>query len=269
VCIAGARWVVRFITCYLRTPDIVLSIFLLRKLGLQYDDLLAGFDVVYFFDIFVCFRLRSYGPALHTFCKSKNIDKAFEVDEHMVAAGVQPEEGELEALLKLTVDAGLEDKVYSLLHRIRTTVRGLSPSTASVVKQWFESSAGASAGRTKWDALPNPETVKAAYESRGGGWHGLGWLGRGSWEVKPSALDASGVCRECGEQLVTIDIDPKETELFAKSLSELACQRESKNNEFKKFQVLRKHEVYLLLGERWVHTEFVELIVNFRNNHVN
>ncbi|KAG0605932.1 hypothetical protein M758_9G099400 [Ceratodon purpureus] len=181
-------------------------------------------------------RLRSYGPALHTFCKSKNIEKAFEVDEHMLAAGVQPEEGELEALLKLTVDAGLEDKVYSLLHRIRTTVRGLSPSTAAVVKQWFESSAGASAGSSKWDTLPNSETLKAAYESRGGGWHGLGWIGRGSWEVKPSVLDASGVCRECGEQLVTIDIDPKETEMFAKSLSELACQREGKNNEFKKFQ---------------------------------
>lgn len=166
----------------------------------------------------------------------------------MLAAGVQPEEGELGALLKLTVDAYLEDKVYSLLHRIRSTVRGLSPSTAGVVKQWFESSAGANAGRSKWDALPNAETLKAAYESRGGGWHGLGWLGCGSWEVKSSVLNTSGVCRECGEQLVTIDIDPKETELFAKSLSELACHRESKNNEFKKFQVLQRHEVYRRLG---------------------
>lgn len=181
-------------------------------------------------------RLRSYSPALHTYCKLKNIEKAFEVDEHMLAAGVQPEESELEALLKLTADAGLEDKVYPLLHRIRTTVRGLSPSTAGVVQQWFESSAGANAGKSNWNSLPSQETVKAAYESRGGGWHGLGWLGRGSWEVKPSELDANGVCQECGEQLVTIDIDPKETVMFAKSLSELACQREGKSNEFKKFQ---------------------------------
>jgi proteinaceous RNase P len=155
----------------------------------------------------------------------------------MQSAGVRPEESELEALLTLSADAGLEDKVYSILHRIRTTVRGLSPSTAGVIQQWFESSTGAKAGSSKSGTLPSQDTVKAAYESRGGGWHGLGWLGCGSWEVKSSILDASGVCQECGEQLVTIDIDPKETEMFAKSLSELACQRESKNNEFKKFQV--------------------------------
>lgn len=157
----------------------------------------------------------------------------------MQSAGVRPEESELEALLTLSANAGLEDKFYSLLHRLRTTVRGLSPSTAGVIKQWFESSAGANVGSSNWDTLPSQEKVKLAYESRGGGWHGLGWLGRGSWEVKSSILDASGVCQECGEQLVTIDIDPKETETFAKSLSELACQRESKNNEFKKFQVFR------------------------------
>lgn len=191
--------------------------------------------------MFMCCRLRSYSPALHTYCKLKNVSKAFEVDSHMQAAGVRPEEPELEALLTLSADAGLEDKVYSILHRIRTTVRGLSASTAGVIKHWFESNKGANVGSS---SLPSHETVKAAYESRGGGWHGLGWLGRGSWDVKSSLLDASGVCQECGEQLVTIDIDPKETDLFAKSLSELACQRESKNNEFKKFQVL----IFLVLA---------------------
>jgi proteinaceous RNase P len=35
---------------------------------------------------------------------------------------------------------------------------------------------------------------------------------------------------------VTIDIDPRETEMFAESLFTLACQREAKNNEFRKFQ---------------------------------
>nr|BAP69208.1 pentatricopeptide repeat protein [Physcomitrium patens] len=187
-------------------------------------------------------RLRSYSPALHIYCKLKNFEKAFEVEEHMLAAGVQAEESELEALLQLATDFGLEYKVYSLLHRIRTTVRGLSPSCAGVVQQWFESSPAASAGKSNWDSLPSPKTVKAAYESRGGGWHGLGWLGRGNWEVKSSVLDTGGVCQECGQQLVTIDIDPNETEMFAKSLSELACQREGKNNEFKKFQAwLNRH----------------------------
>jgi proteinaceous RNase P len=31
--------------------------------------------------------------------------------------------------------------------------------------------------------------VKEAVERGGGGWHGLGWLGKGSWEVKSSQLD--------------------------------------------------------------------------------
>ncbi len=36
---------------------------------------------------------------------------------------------------------------------------------------------------------------------------------------------------------MTIDIDPRETEMFAESLFTLACQREAKNDEFRKFQV--------------------------------
>jgi len=36
---------------------------------------------------------------------------------------------------------------------------------------------------------------------------------------------------------VSMDIDPRETEMFAESLFMLACQREAKNNEFRKFQV--------------------------------
>lgn len=163
--------------------------------------------------------------------------KAFEVDEHMKEAGVALEESELEALLKLSVDAGLDDKVYSLMHRFRTAVRDVSPSVVAAIEQWFTSSAAASAGKSNWDTLPSPDTVRAAAESCGGGWHGLGWLGKGSWEVKPSVVDGRGVCQECGEQLVTIDLDPQETEMFAQSLSKLACQREAKNNEFKKFQV--------------------------------
>jgi proteinaceous RNase P len=167
----------------------------------------------------------------------KVVDKAFEVDEHMRAAGVQPEEAELEALLKLSVEMGLEEKVYSLLHRLRTTVREFSASTVGVVEQWFSSSAAENAGKSKWANLPGTDLVKEAVQRGGGGWHGLGWLGKGSWEVKSSQLDKEGVCQTCGEHLVTIDIDPRETEMFAESLFTLACQREAKNNEFRKFQV--------------------------------
>ncbi|CAM6027545.1 unnamed protein product [Sphagnum balticum] len=181
-------------------------------------------------------RLRSYSPALYTYCKHKIADKAFEVDEHMRAAGVRPEEAELEALLKLSVELGLEDKVYSLLHRLRATVREVSASTVGVVQQWFTSTAAVNAGKLNWSNLPQTDAVKEAVEKGGGGWHGLGWLGKGPWEVNTSQLDEKGVCQTCGEQLVTIDLDPRETEMFAESLFKLACQREAKNNEFRKFQ---------------------------------
>lgn len=75
------------------------------------------------------------------------------------------------------------------------------------------------------------------FVSGGGGWHGLGWLGKGKWDIAVSHLDKRGVCNLCREKLVTIDIDPKDTDMFAESLSKLACQREAKNNEFKRFQV--------------------------------
>ena len=41
-------------------------------------------------------------------------------------------------------------------------------------------------------------------------------------------MDEAGVCQSCGEKLVGIDIDPRETENFASSLTKLACQREVK-----------------------------------------
>lgn len=182
-------------------------------------------------------RLRSYSPALNTFCKLGAVDKAFEVDAHMRAAGVHFEEDELVALLKLSVVMGLEDKVYSLLHRLRTAVSELCPSTLKIIEQWFDSDTAANAGVLNWEVLPGSETVKEAISSCGGGWHGLGWLGTGAWQMKPTTLENDGFCHECGEQLVVIDINPQETEIFAESLWTLACKREVKNDEFKRFQV--------------------------------
>ena len=66
--------------------------------------------------------------------------------------------------------------------------------------------------------------------------YGQGWLGNGQWSIGRSEMDKNGACRRCGERLVCIDIDPSETENFAKSLTELACKREVKD-DFVMFQV--------------------------------
>ncbi|CBI21803.3 unnamed protein product, partial [Vitis vinifera] len=50
-----------------------------------------------------------------------------------------------------------------------------------------------------------------------------------------AGMDEAGVCQSCGEKLVGIDIDPRETENFASSLTKLACQREVKA-DFVQFQ---------------------------------
>ena len=162
----------------------------------------------------------------------------------MRAAGIYLEEDELVALLKLSVDKGLEDKVYSLLHRLRTTVSELCPSTIKIIEQWFNSDVATNAGILNREVLPGSKTVKEAISSCGGGWHGLGWLGIGAWQMKPTTIENDGVCHECGEQLVVIDINPQETIKFAESLWTLACNREGKNDEFKRFQVCLKTLVH-------------------------
>ncbi|BFI32458.1 proteinaceous RNase P [Marchantia polymorpha subsp. ruderalis] len=179
-------------------------------------------------------KLRSYSPALFTYCKNKAVKEAFEVDAHMVAAGVHPEEPELAALLQLCVDTGLADEVYKLLHRLRVKVRALSPITVATVEQWFSNEAALMAGKDS--QKPDASSVQQAVVASGGGWHGLGWLGEGKWKQNWTKIDDEGVCLSCKEKLVTIDLDPQETENFAQSLFDLACAREAKPNDFKKFQ---------------------------------
>nr|DAD39841.1 TPA_asm: hypothetical protein HUJ06_014164 [Nelumbo nucifera] len=155
-------------------------------------------------------KLRSYGPALFGFCKKGEADKAYEVDAHMVASGVSAEETELAALLQLSANAARGDRVYEILHRLRATVRQVSESTAEILESWFKSDAAAEVGEENWDV----EKVK---------------------EVVRTEMDEKGTCHSCGERLVSIDIDPLETENFASSLSNLACQREVKA-DFNSFQ---------------------------------
>ncbi|XP_008775808.2 proteinaceous RNase P 1, chloroplastic/mitochondrial-like isoform X1 [Phoenix dactylifera] len=176
-------------------------------------------------------RLRSYGPALLVFCNGGDIEKAFEVEKHMLESGIHPEEPELEALLRATVAARRGDKVYYLLHKLRTNVRQVSPPTAELIEAWFKSSTASRVGKRKWDV----KMVAQAIQNGGGGWHGLGWLGKGKWTMAHTNVDADGVCLGCGEKLVTIDLDPIETATFAKSVASIASKRE-RNTNFQKFQ---------------------------------
>ncbi|XVF82676.1 hypothetical protein PTKIN_Ptkin16aG0067600 [Pterospermum kingtungense] len=176
-------------------------------------------------------KLRSYGPALFGFCEKGNAEKGYEVDAHMAESGVTPEEPELSALLKVSIYGKKVDKVYEMLQRLRATVRQVSESTLQIIEDWFKSEDAAKVGAGSWDV----EKIKEAVVARGGGWHGQGWLGNGRWRVVRTKMTKNGVCCSCGEKLVCIDIDPKETENFATKLSELACNREVKA-DFGRFQ---------------------------------
>lgn len=177
-------------------------------------------------------KLRSYGPALYGFCKRGDAAKAYEVDADMIESGLMAEEPELSALLEVSIGSKNADKVYEILHRLRAVVRQVSQSTLEIIEGWFHSDYAKKIGKRNWDA----EKIKEGILLGGGGWHGQGWLGSGKWKVVKTHVDEDGMCLSCGEKLVSIDIDPKETEMFAASLSKLACQKEVKAN-FNHFQV--------------------------------
>ncbi|KAF8397857.1 hypothetical protein HHK36_016782 [Tetracentron sinense] len=177
-------------------------------------------------------RLRSYGPALFAYCQTSEADKAYSVEENMVSMGVHPEESELVVLLKVSSDAGREEKVYSYLQKLRNCARCVNASTAEIIERWFCSSLASIVGSSNWDE----GRVKDLILKNGGGWHGQGWLGKGKWVVCRSNIDSKGLCDSCGEQLVCVDINGSETEKFAQSIASLAMKREVKSN-FRDFQV--------------------------------
>ncbi|XP_010527212.1 PREDICTED: uncharacterized protein LOC104804596 [Tarenaya hassleriana] len=176
-------------------------------------------------------RLRSYAPALSVFCNGGDVEKALMVEKDMLCNGVYPEEPELEAFLRVCIEAGRSDKVYYLLHKLRTTVRSVSQSTAGTIRKWFESRMASRVGKRKWD----PRKVEEAAKNGGGGWHGHGWLGTGKWAVSDTIIGDDGFCKRCGEKLSIIDLDPTETENFAQSVASLARKRD-KNSNFQRFQ---------------------------------
>ncbi|XP_054786220.1 proteinaceous RNase P 1, chloroplastic/mitochondrial-like isoform X2 [Prosopis cineraria] len=176
-------------------------------------------------------RLRSYDPALFAFCNNGDVDKAFSVEKQMLEDGVIPEEPELESLLRVSILAGKTDKVYYVLHKLRTTVREVSSSTADMIISWFKSKQASKVGKRKWDK----RLMKEIIANNGGGWHGQGWLGKGQWKVFHTTIGTDGMCKCCGVHLATIDLDPIETEKFADSVASIAIMRERKSN-FQKFQ---------------------------------
>ncbi|CAN6243897.1 unnamed protein product [Urochloa humidicola] len=182
-------------------------------------------------DLSITPKLRSYGPALTAFCNSGNVEKAFEVEAHMLESGITLEEAELEMLLRVSVVGRRGDKVYYLLHKFRAAVRQVSPSAAQLFEAWFRSPTASKVGKRKWDAA----AIAKAIENNGGGWHGFGWLGRGKWTITRSNINKNGVCLACGGKLTIVDLDPKETEDFATFVAKLAIKRERSSN-FEKFQ---------------------------------
>ncbi|XAR70141.1 Ribonuclease P [Bertholletia excelsa] len=176
-------------------------------------------------------RLRSYDPVLLCYCRKLEADKAYEVEEHMVSMGLRPEETELAMLLKLSAETDKEERVYEYLHKLRGVVGCVNESTANTIEGWFGGAVAAEVGACSWDEIQ----IKEAIMKNGGGWHGMGWLGRGKWGVCRSNVDLDGRCFSCGEQLVCVDTDRAETEKFAESVASLAMEREVQSN-FRNFQ---------------------------------
>ncbi|MCO5568853.1 hypothetical protein L7F22_022554 [Adiantum nelumboides] len=181
-------------------------------------------------------KLRSYGPLLLSLCECNKADKAYEVDNHMISLGVQPDETMLDSLLKVSTLARREDKVYSLLHRLRISVRDLLPTTLQSVEKWFISEHAAFAGKAMQKSQPSSEELRRAMVACGGGSHNLGWLGTGAWQVNRTSMSKIGSCLSCGERLCVVGLDAKDTDDFANCIAKLACNLNKGYQQFPSFQ---------------------------------
>ncbi|CAM8892658.1 unnamed protein product [Rhodiola kirilowii] len=185
-------------------------------------------------------KLRSYDPALLYFCENMQAENAFEVEEHMKLVGVSLEEQEIRALLNVSSGAGKGDRVYHYLHKLRKSVRCVNLETVNAIDDWFKGKAA-----TEVQGMDMDETeIKDAVLKNGGGCHGRGWIGKGSWNVARTEINTDAVCKTCGGKLVCVDIDNMETEKFAQSLASLAIQRESKANFRQFMEWLDHHDDY-------------------------
>lgn len=176
-------------------------------------------------------KLRTYGPALFSFCRNTKAEKAYSVEEHMLSKGISPEEAEITALLEVSAKDGNGERVYSYLQKLRCCVNGIDSPTADALENLFSSELAEEFGSLNWDV----DQVKDAILANGGGFHGLGWLGKGRWQLSRGSITVDGHCSCCGQKLACVDIDQRETEKFADSVSSLAMERETKTN-FRNFQ---------------------------------
>lgn len=176
-------------------------------------------------------KLRTYGPALFTFCRNREAEKAYLVEEHMISKGVSPEEAEIAALMEVSAKDGRGDRVYVYLQKLRSCVDGITLLTVGVLENWFNSGHAVEVGSLNWDV----NQVKDAVSVNGGGFHGLGWLGKGRWKLARGSISVDGHCSCCGLRLACVDIDQRDTEKFAESVASLALERETGAN-FEKFQ---------------------------------
>lgn len=134
--------------------------------------------------------------------------------------------------LKVSAETGKEEKVYAYLHKLRRIVRGVEESTMAIIESWFGGEKAAGVNLVSLDE----DQIKEAAVRNGGGWHGLGWLGKGDWVLQKTNVASDGKCRTCHEQLVCVDTDRAETDKFAQSIASLAMEREQQS-KFKEFQV--------------------------------
>ncbi|KAF5819718.1 putative ribonuclease P [Helianthus annuus] len=174
-------------------------------------------------------RLRTYDAALFCYVKLLDAEKAYAVEDDMLTLGLCLEEPEISALLKVSVEVGDADKVYGYLHKLRAGVRCVGEETVAVIERWFSGRVGEGVG------CGVGEGVKEVMVKNGGGWHGLGWLGKGKWAVRRTSVGLDGGCCGCGERLACVDIGKEDTEKFAQSVVALAVEREKRSN-FTQFQ---------------------------------
>ncbi|KAK9061090.1 hypothetical protein SSX86_018270 [Deinandra increscens subsp. villosa] len=178
-------------------------------------------------------RLRTYDAVLFCYVKKLDAKMAYLVEKDILSNGLCLEEPEIAALLKVSAEVGNEEKVYEYLHKLRIGVRCVSELTAEVIKNWFSGEIGkkVGSGLEDWDM----GRVKDVILKNGGGWHGLGWVGNGEWEVRRTTVDSRGGCCGCKEELACVDLGREDTEKFAQSVVALAVEREKRSN-FTQFQ---------------------------------
>ncbi|XP_077234478.1 proteinaceous RNase P 3-like [Tasmannia lanceolata] len=202
----------------------------------------------------LCPTLSSCRIPLSFFCENLEVDKAYSVEEYMVSMGVKLEEKEIVALLEISALYERAEKVYSYLQKLRESVSCVSETTAQILKNWFSLKSASKMGKLDWDV----GLVKEAVLKNGGGWHGLGWLGKGKWKFSRSRVGSDGSCSGCKEILVDVDIDLAETEKLAELIASLSFDKEI-TATFRNFQEwLHNHNLYdsVVDGKNAGHSEY-------------